>query len=71
MSDWPSIAALDFDAAPDLPHAPAIGGAPWETPEGLALKPGYVLGLEAAHPVNAPQAFNQDWRYGVSVTSRF
>ncbi len=41
MTIWPDIAALDFDATPDLPHAPAAEGAPWETPEGLALKASY------------------------------
>ncbi|MBE7218624.1 MAG: methylmalonyl-CoA mutase, partial [Caulobacteraceae bacterium] len=53
MTSWPDISALDFDAAPDLPQAGAIEGAPWETPEGLALKPGYgaadVEGLAFSH----------------------
>lgn len=37
----------------------------------LAFKPGYVLGLEAAYPIDRPATVARDWRYGFSLRSRF
>ena len=40
MTDLPDFSALDYDApAPTAPSG--AGGAPWETPEGLAVAPSY------------------------------
>ncbi len=38
MSRIPNFASVDF--APAMPQTPA-GGAPWLTPEGIAVKPVY------------------------------
>ncbi|HZZ37169.1 MAG TPA: methylmalonyl-CoA mutase [Caulobacteraceae bacterium] len=58
MSGFPDFAALPFET-PDGPSA-AVGGEPWLTPEGLAVKPAYgsrdVAGLDflAGYPGIAP-----------------
>jgi hemolysin activation/secretion protein len=37
----------------------------------LAIKPGYVVGVEAAKPVDAPATVGKDWRYAFSLRSTF
>src|SRR5205809_5238204 len=57
MSKFPDFATLPFDA---LPPSPTVTGQPWQTPEGIAVKPAYgpadLAGLETldAYPGLAP-----------------
>ena len=57
MTGFPDFATLPFDA---LPLAAPPSGAPWATPEGIAVKPGYgpadTAGLDtlAGYPGLAP-----------------
>jgi methylmalonyl-CoA mutase len=42
MTQFPHFASLDFDSAPTgSGPAPATGGEPWSTPEGIAVRPRY------------------------------
>jgi methylmalonyl-CoA mutase len=58
MSAFPDFTKIAFDA--DTPAAPPTAGAPWMTPEGIAVKPAYTAadaqGLEAlaGYPGLAP-----------------
>jgi methylmalonyl-CoA mutase len=58
MSAFPDFSQIAFDA--ESPAAPPVAGAPWTTPEGIAVKPAYTaadtVGLEAlaGYPGLAP-----------------
>jgi methylmalonyl-CoA mutase len=53
MTTFPDFAALDFDSIRPSPHAPTVDVAPWETPEGIAVRTVYgpddIEGLDFAH----------------------